>query len=113
MDFIIESTVSFVTGIIKFIAHTVLWSIVIFYIGYIISKLFSLGQYPTQKQALIHTNVISLVGVSAIFVAWSGIATYNFKENIYLLLIAAGIAVIHFFIVLIKYYPKDSGHVRW
>ncbi len=107
MDSIIEMTINFIIEVIKFIFYVVFWSHILFYIGVITLKTFTLNKYPVGMQYRKHINLISFVGLDVIYSLWSLIATHNFSENFYLLFIGLGLAILLACLIAIKYYSKD------
>lgn len=107
MDSIFELAFNFIIEAIKFIFYAVLWSYILFYIGVITLKIFTLNKYPVGMQYCKHINVISFVGLNVVYSLWAFIATYNFNKNLYLLFIGLVLAVIQACLIAIKYYSKD------
>jgi len=70
-------------AITRFIAHQIIWSLVLFNIGRASMLLVTLGQYPHGIDCRRHADRISLVGLLVLVVAWSSIAVYNHTVGIH------------------------------
>ena len=64
-------------AIVKFIAHYIIWSFVLFNLGRMSLLVVTLGKYPRGLDAQRHVNQISLVGILVLVLVWSTIAIYN------------------------------------
>ncbi|MGH1543807.1 MAG: hypothetical protein ACRBHB_25635 [Arenicella sp.] len=109
MDGIFEAIINFVIGVIKFLFYVVIWNHLFFYIGYALLKLLTFFKYPTGMQLKKQINVISCVGINAIYILWASIATYNFGENANLLIAGLVVAVFQALLIAIKYYSHDRN----
>jgi hypothetical protein len=106
MDSILEVIFDVIVELFKLIFYVIIWSFIFFYIGVVILKVITLFKYPTGKQFEKHVNVISGVGLNAIFILWSCIAVYNFRDNIYFLVVGLVVAVIQGLLIAMKYYSQ-------
>lgn len=106
MDSVFEAILDFVAETIKLIVYVIIWNLIFFYIGVFILKILSFYKYPVGQQFEKHINVISFVGLNAIYILWSSIATYNYSENIYFLAVGLAVATIQFFLIAMKYYSQ-------
>ncbi len=109
MDGIFEAIINFVIGVIKFLFYVVIWNHLFFYIGYVLLKLLTFFKYPTGMQLKKQINVISCVGINAIYILWASMATYNFGENANLLIVGLVVAVFQALLIAIKYYSHDRN----
>ncbi|MFK5970787.1 MAG: hypothetical protein QM487_11800 [Candidatus Marithrix sp.] len=106
MDIIFEAIFNFVIEVVKFTIYVVIWSHVLFFIGVAILKILTFFNYPTGLQFEKQINVISGVGSNAVYIFWACIATYNFSENIYLLVAGLVVAIFQALLIAIKYYSE-------
>ncbi len=106
MDSLLEALLNLVIEILKVIFYVVIWSYVLFFLGVVILKIVTLGKYPVGMQYKKHVNVVAFVGVNALFLLWSSIATYNFSENKYFLIAGLVIATIQGLLIAFKYYSE-------
>ncbi len=109
MDTIFETVLNFIIEVIKLIFYVLIWSYILFFIGVLVLKIFTLFRYPTGIQYEKHLNIISGVGLNTIYVFWSCIATYNFSENIYFLIAGVVIATLQVLFIALKYYSQDKN----
>ena len=113
MDDIIEHLFNFIIEAIKFVFYVVIWSYILFYIGFVILKISTLLNYPSGKQLEKHINLISGVGLNGIYITWACIATYNFNSNIYLLVAGGFVALLQILLVSLKYYSQDKSEYEY
>ncbi|GEM_PF-968646 len=106
MDSVLETIFNFFIEVMKLIIYTIVWNFVLFYIGVFILKILSLNKYPVGLQFEKHVNVISFVGINAIYILWSSIATYNYSENVYFLAVGLAVASVQFVLITMKYYSQ-------
>jgi len=111
MDSVLEAIFHFVVEVLKLILYVLIWSYVLFYIGVLTLKLLSLFKYPVGKQYKKHVNVISFVGLNTIYTTWAAIASFNFSENMFLLVIGLIIAIVQFFLIATKYYSEYRNYI--
>ena len=72
-----DDIVDFIWGVIKIIIHMIIWGIILYYLGYVVLWVFTLGRYPRGPRSKRRTNLISGVGLLFLVVVWFGIAGYN------------------------------------
>ena len=109
MSDFLETIINIIVETIKFIIKTMIWNFILFYLGVLVLKVLSLNNYPVGRQFEKHINVICLVGANTIYILWSSIATYNYSENIYFLVVGLVFAIIQFLVIAIKYYSQFRG----
>ena len=106
MGSIFEIIFNFIVEAIKLILYIIIWNVIFFYIGVAVLKILTYGKYPVGKQFEKHVNILSGVGLNTIFLLWASIATYNYSENIYFLVVGAVVAAIQASLIIIKYYSQ-------
>jgi hypothetical protein len=67
----------YILEIIKAILLAILWSWILYGLGYLALYIFTLGKYPKNLSSRHKERNISLAGIAFIVLVWFGIAGYN------------------------------------
>ena len=113
MDDIFEAILNFFIEIVKFVFYVVIWSYVLFYIGFAILKIVTFFNYPRGMQLKRQISVISGVGLNGLYISWASIAAYNFSNNIYFLIAGIVVAILQILMISLKYYSQDRSQYEF